>query len=92
MSWSLSLSSRKAMDDALQAWGPWLSPDERTQIAADRTSLDSNFACQRLVADQIAGWVGAALPIEPSLCNPRSVGAAWVGVPLRPPPAAPRPR
>jgi len=92
MSWSLSLSSRKAMDDALQALGPWLNPDERTQIAADRTSLDSNFACQRLVADQIAGWVGAALPIEPSRCNPQSVGAAWIGVPLRPAPAAPRPR
>ena len=82
MSWSLSLSSRGYMDDALQVPAPWLSPAERRRVGATQRTMASTLGCQRAAADAVAAVLGAArVPDGP--CPLGTKDAQWVGVPLR---------
>jgi hypothetical protein len=82
MSWSLSLSSRGAMDDALQALGPWLVGKARSDVEKVQAQFGTNIGCERVVADQIAAVIGATVPAGPITCKPGSCDTQWVGVPL----------
>ena len=81
MSWSLSLSSRTAMDGALR---------NQAEVRRDPTlrleQLDPSFSlnCQRVVADQIASAIDGRSRQPRANCPPDSEAARWTGVPIRP--------
>ncbi|MBY0284894.1 MAG: hypothetical protein K2W81_13160 [Sphingomonas sp.] len=82
MSWALSGSSRVAIDDSLQAVGPWLKPAEAARLQALRAHFDQNQLCQREIADAIAALIGATSPAETGGCKLGSLEASWIGLPL----------
>jgi hypothetical protein len=82
MSWTLSHSSRNAIDAALQAMETWMSPRQRQDLAEAQRRYDWPVDCQRLLASQIAAiLVGSIVPPEPR-CNLHTPEAQWLGLPL----------
>jgi len=67
MSWSLSLSSRQAMDTALQ------NPASRQ---------DEQIRCQGMAIDAIAAALTSTSPHQNTGCDPYGKQAAWVGWPI----------
>lgn len=86
MSWSLSLSSRNNMDDALQVPAPWLSATKRARVRQMQGTTQMTLACQRTAADMIAAALGSPTVTQDG-CDTMKRDAQWVGVPLGLPPA-----
>lgn len=83
MSWSLSLSSRAAIDDALaRRPGPPAAsrPGGRSPHTADGSN--ATVACQRAALDEIARALGSDPGAPEGACRSGSLSAQWVGVPI----------
>jgi hypothetical protein len=83
MSWSLSLSSRAAIDDALPR-RPKLQAASRPGPTAPAPTDGSNatVACQREALDEIARVLGFEPGAAEGTCRAGSLSAQWVGVPI----------
>lgn len=83
MSWSLSLSSRQAMDEALAKPG-LLDPATFQDVAKVQTSLGMLIRCERVAADQIALALGSVTNDVEAGCSAKRRYAWTTGVPIDP--------
>lgn len=81
MSWSLSLSSRQAMDKAL-AKPALLKPAIRDHVMKMQARFDMHIHCERVIADQIALALGSVTQDVEAGCSPLRRYAWASGVPI----------
>jgi len=81
MSWSLSLSSRDYMDDALEVPAGRRSSRERGREGVVQRMMRTTLGCQRAAGDAIAVVLGAP-PTRGARCPLGTKDAQWVGMPL----------